>query len=196
MAPSLPHPDYLALTLKVDAFAAAVGARRDDLRCRMGCSSCCHVELALCDVEADALGEVLRTLDEGTRETLRSNLAARPAGEPDAPCPLLERTEGRCLAYEGRPLVCRTQGLPLRYPPAFVPLETVRARAPGGEIVWCPLNFDREAPAAADVLDAERVDAMLALVNQRATTAEDRLRRTAIRALIERAVSTADRDVR
>nr|MDQ3036457.1 hypothetical protein [Myxococcota bacterium] len=33
-------------------------------------------------------------------------------------------------------------------------------------LTWCPLNFERAAPRPEDVLDAARVDAMLALSNR------------------------------
>ena len=39
--------------------------------------------------------------------------------------------------------------------------------ADSGEITYCPLNYTAKAPEAADVLDAERVDQLLAVVNHR-----------------------------
>lgn len=171
----MPSPEYVALRDKVDAFAAAVAARRvDAIQCRAGCSGCCQVELALSDVEAEALRQALEALDPEARATL----AAR-ADVHDGACPLL--VGGRCAVYDARPLVCRTQGLPLRYPPDTVPVDAVRARA-AGDVVWCPLNFVDAAPRPDDVLDAERVDVMVALVNRR--YAQDPLRRTPIRAIL------------
>jgi hypothetical protein len=71
---------------------------------------------------------------------------------------------GRCDIYEARPLVCRTQGLPLGYPEGIVPVETVRFRARALDVICCPLNFTEDEPDERDVLDASRVDTMLALV--------------------------------
>jgi hypothetical protein len=79
---------------------------------------------------------------------------------------------GRCMVYEHRPLVCRTQGHALRYPAGFIPEAAVRARSKTGEITYCPLNFTQSAPEAADVLDAERVDQILAVVAQRFARAQ------------------------
>ena len=101
---------------------------------------------------------------------------------------------GQCVVYEQRPLVCRTQGHALRYPAGFVPEGAVRARAvrvspaggparletheqdgggASGEITFCPLNYTAKPPEAADVLDAERVDQLLALVNHRYALAHE-----------------------
>ena len=68
-----------------------------------------------------------------------------------------------CAVYAARPLVCRTQGLPLHYPGGVIPgaalLRGLR------DVTCCPLNFQSQRPSPADILDAERVDQMLALVN-------------------------------
>ena len=41
-------------------------------------------------------------------------------------------------------------------------------RVQESDVMWCPLNFsDTPPPAANEIIDAERVDAMLAVVNQR-----------------------------
>jgi hypothetical protein len=99
-------------------------------------------------------------------------------------CAMLE-ADGRCAVYEHRPLVCRTQGLPLRYPHGVIPAAAVRTRLAHGDVTCCPLNFGERTPAAADVLDAERVDQLLGLVNMRFAQAsgEDPERRYAISAL-------------
>jgi len=154
--------EYLALVAKVDAFAQAVAARRaEDVRCRAGCSACCEVELSVCGVEAARIAHALVCLDGPTRARIGARAGRRGR------CVMLE-DDGRCAVYEARPLVCRTQGLPLAYPEGTLPVATVRAR--GGadrEITFCPLNFEARGPDAADVLDAERVDRTLALVNLR-----------------------------
>jgi hypothetical protein len=55
----------------------------------------------------------------------------------------------------------------LRYPEGFVPVASVRMRIKGGEVTWCPLNYTDTAPRGEDVLDAERVDQILAVVTRR-----------------------------
>lgn len=171
------HPDYLALRAKVDAFTDAVGERRGaDLSCRAGCTACCHVQLEVSDVEAEGVREALRALDGAARERAR----ARAESPSSSACVMLEE-DGGCAIYAARPLVCRTQGHALRYPPGTLLDAAVRAGGEGAEVTWCPLNYTERPPAAADVLDAERVDVLLAVINRRTT---DRpLRRVALAAL-------------
>jgi Fe-S-cluster containining protein len=161
---------YRALVEKVDDFAASVETRRRaDLACRPGCAGCCQVWLTVSPVEAAAMRAALASLSDaeiraiaerGQREHERE---AR--GEPPR-CAMLD-AEGRCGVYEARPLVCRTQGLPLQYPEGTIPEAVVRGRTQRGQLTYCPLNFTEAAPSGADVLDAERVNQMLALVNRR-----------------------------
>lgn len=180
-APPMPHPEYLAVRAKVDTFTAETSERRqDDLACRSGCSACCRVELEVSDVEADALREVIALLAPDVRARLAERAEARADGDA---CVMLE--DERCVVYEARPLVCRTQGHALRYPSGTLPADAVRARGEGSEVTWCPLNYRGNAPRAADILDAERVDVLVALVNRRATP-ERALARTSLVALAKR----------
>ena len=56
MAPAMNLFEHEALVAKIDAATGAIERRRGDaLACRAGCSSCCHAELSVCDVEAEAL---------------------------------------------------------------------------------------------------------------------------------------------
>ncbi len=156
---------HRALVRKVDAFERDVRSRRaSDMACRSGCSACCRVQLTVCDVEAALVREGLAMLDADARTRLDARLDAEGAA-----CVFLEG-DGRCAVYASRPLVCRTQGLPLRYPTGTLPVEATlaRGRGTGEPITWCPLNFTQASPGADDVLDAARVDAMLALSNREA----------------------------
>lgn len=111
-------------------------------------------------VEAAAVGEAVYALPEPLRSRLeqqaREVLRLEERGEPVA-CPML--VDDRCAIYESRPLICRTQGLPLL-------LETEDGEA---EVDFCPLNFT--APdAIADLNEAhlvplDELNLKLALVN-------------------------------
>lgn len=163
--------EYRALVHKVTAFCEATTAKnRADMACGPGCSSCCHAWLSVCEVERAQLAAAAAALPEAQRQALaargRSEQAREQAGAAPARCTMLD-AQGRCAVYEHRPLVCRTQGLALRYPAGVVPASAVRERLPSGEVTACPLNFVQRLPEASDVLDAERVDQLLGLVNLR-----------------------------
>ena len=86
----------------------------------------------------------------------REVIAREAEGQPVA-CPLL--VEDRCSIYESRPLICRTQGLPL----------LIEAEDGEAEVDFCPLNFT--APGAVDDLEEmhlvplDDLNLKLALVN-------------------------------
>lgn len=167
--------DYLRLRDRVDAFATGVFARRAaDVLCGPGCSACCEAHLSVSAIEALAVAEQLDSLPADRRAELARRSTREEEGDPR--CVMLD-DDGLCAIYPARPLVCRTQGLPLLYPPGFVPAEAVLGRTPKGEITACPLNFTERAPASEDVLDMGRVDTLLALMGRlavpRSTSAEE-----------------------
>ena len=177
--------EYAVLRQRVDAFFAAVAARHPTaLRCQAGCHGCCQAGLSVCAIEAAAICAHLRALPRVEVEHLRAQAvrrlhhtkAARPA-EPAASCVFL-RDDGHCAIYPVRPLVCRSQGLPLSYSAQLIPAQALRFSTQDGRaVVCCPLNFNQDTasvdgqaaalPQAADILDAERVDLLLALLNRR-----------------------------
>lgn len=163
--------EYDALVAKVSAFvAAAETRRRAALQCHKGCASCCHAWLTVSAVEASAIRGALARLSTDERAQIRARgeaeLQREQEGEHNARCAMLNDDDS-CAIYEGRPLVCRTQGHALRYASDVVPEAMVRARVQGGALTWCSLNYREDPPRAPDVLDAERVDQLLSLVNLR-----------------------------
>lgn len=159
------------MVAKVAAFTDATsGRRKADITCSAGCSSCCHAWLTVSAVEADELTLALSGLPDDAREAIRERgdreLSREARGEAPPRCAMLD-VDGRCGVYEARPLVCRTQGHALRYPSGVIPVETVTRKTTNGDVTWCPLNYDTRAPHAEDVLDAERVDQILAVVAER-----------------------------
>jgi hypothetical protein len=181
--------EYRALVAKVSAFCETTTERnRAVMACGPGCSSCCHAWLSVCAVEHAQLVAAIDALPVAKRAQLvvrgQRELAREQHGESDPRCALLD-ADGRCAVYEHRPLVCRTQGLALRYPHGVVPVSAVRERLAHGDVTHCPLNFTEQVPEARDVLDAERVDQLLGLVNLRyaQATGGDPARRHAISAI-------------
>lgn len=174
--------EYAALAARADEFfSATLAADPDSFACQRGCAQCCHVDLSLSPVETAAVRNHLEAND-GARLRIQSRANAR--AEDDTRCVMLD-DNGACDIYEARPLVCRTQGLALRYPAGVIPAAAIRARdkvPPGmgvghaagrdpgatpGEVTWCPLNYVGRAPVAAHVLDADRLDQAHGLVNRR-----------------------------
>jgi hypothetical protein len=161
--------EYDALVAKVDAFLHDATQRRDeDIVCGRGCEACCHVSLAVCAVEAAGVTRALRELPVEALRRLAARAQHALAESPDDKrCVMLEN-DGSCAVYQARPLVCRTQGLALRYPPRSFPDEFVMAHGDdGSDIVWCPLNFTAQPPRGEDVVEAGRLDEMLGVVNLR-----------------------------
>jgi hypothetical protein len=158
--------EYRALVEKVDAFFGRVHGRYGDrMRCAAGCSGCCGHHLTVSRVEAESIARHLSAMPAGERAALRARAAA--LGSADGPCPALD-AGGRCGIYEARPLICRTQGLPMRVGSASLP---VLGEADAQGLSVCPLNFEGEALSAVDadcVLNVETIDATLAVVNRRA----------------------------
>jgi len=168
--------EYRALVEKVDAFTAATALRRkDDLTCSAGCASCCHAWLTVSTVEADEVRKGLAALTHDERAQIAARggleLEREREGLEEPRCAMLDEA-GRCAVYTSRPLVCRTQGHALRYPQGFIPVEAIARTTSNGAETWCPLNYHAREPNPEDVLDAERVDRILAVVAARYVAAK------------------------
>lgn len=138
---------YFSLRRRIDRFCASVVARySDEIRCRRGCVECCQAGLTLTPVEAVSLGQFLgishdRILLQAGQHPL--NIEGR--------CVFLGES-GECRVYEGRPIVCRTHGLPLEYPDE-------------PDVVTCRYNFCLHPPHTSAILNMENVDTALFAVN-------------------------------
>jgi Fe-S-cluster containining protein len=165
---------YRELTAKVDAFFARVQARHAaDMKCGSGCDSCCRTRLTITGVEAEAVRAHVATMSSEARARL-AEVARRPYDPSDMRCAALE-DDGRCLIYDGRPLVCRSHGAPIRFWGEYdgKRLPVVDA---------CPLNFT-QGPDKADadcILDQETLSAMLFAVDNEDADARGRERGTRV----------------
>lgn len=136
---------YRRLIEEVDELAAKLSARYSNhLQCGAGCSGCCRQHISVFAVEADELKAAVSESPAGIREVVsRNSMEVREAearGE-GAACPLL--VDDRCSVYESRPLICRTQGLPL----------LIEAEDGSQEVDFCPLNFAE--PGATEDLEED-----------------------------------------
>lgn len=152
---------YRQLIEQVDGLTARLSARYAcHLVCQAGCSGCCHHHLSVFAVEAEVIREAVLVLPDDVRtivERQAREVVEREANHEAVACPLL--VNDRCSIYESRPVICRTQGLPL----------LIEAEDGEQEVDFCPLNFT--APEAVEDLEAKHLvplddlNLKLALVN-------------------------------
>jgi hypothetical protein len=151
------YETYRQLVARVEAFGQAIRQRyAAQITCHAGCDGCCYQQFTVFPVEAHHLRQTVAGLAPGERQQLQQRVAAAPdpwqvLGQPQ-PCVLLEH--GRCVLYDGRPLICRLHGYPL--------YSAMIERPDRGQRDCCPLNF---ATVALDTIDASAVF-NLDLVNQ------------------------------
>lgn len=143
-----PLPEtYDALVAHADAaFARVYGRWRSCFACRAECSGCCHVHLSLLPIEAERVAAAVERLAPAVVARIRAQAEALDKRDPV--CPLL--VDRRCAIYADRPLVCRTQGMPLRFA--------------GGTDV-CGLNFTSGDPPAEASIDADAINDQLVAID-------------------------------
>ncbi|MEZ4282167.1 MAG: YkgJ family cysteine cluster protein [Myxococcota bacterium] len=125
-----------ALHAEVAAAAQVLALRHADrLQCRRGCHGCCVDDLTVTRVEAERIRRA------------HPALLAEGAPHPLGACAFLD-AEGACRIYAERPLVCRSQGLPLQ----------IHFEDEAGELEErrdiCPLNLENGPPLEALPEDA------------------------------------------
>lgn len=158
------------------------------LVCRRGCSGCCYTRLSVFEVEAAALRAAIGELPPEIRQRIADQarqVEAETREGARVACPLL--VDDQCSVYSARPLICRTQGLPLLFEDEV------------GQVVdYCPLNFT--GTDATDDLDEDHLIALdevnlkLALINlqfclEHGIPKEESGRRAAVSELILSSVS-------
>ncbi|MFA7382964.1 MAG: YkgJ family cysteine cluster protein [Desulfurivibrionaceae bacterium] len=117
--------DYHQLLADLDAEISRIGEiHAPALTCGPGCASCC-LSFSVLPLEAAFLRKALDALPPASQARLARNLAAG-----DERCPWL--IDELCSIYAARPVICRTQGLPLAY---------VDQEREAIEVSACPLNF-------------------------------------------------------
>lgn len=128
-----------------DFFDKVSQKNQTDMECKKGCSLCCKVDLNVFEIEAQKILDWFKNLEHVEQKRL-VNLWQTPHQE--GYCSFLYQDS--CTAYEARPTICRTQGLPL-----YLEKENI--------LDYCPLNFQKKAPPKEDWLNLERLNTMLSL---------------------------------
>ncbi len=122
------NQEYQQLIKALDAEIIRVGEMHGaTLSCGPRCSSCC-LAFSVLPIEAAYLREAIGALPSTSQARLGHTLA-----EDADRCPLL--IDELCSIYAARPIICRTQGLPLAY---------VDEEREAIEVSACPLNFPDE----------------------------------------------------
>lgn len=120
------------------------------IHCRKGCDQCCR-HITVFAVEAAHLSRAVDRLPPTAAAEIRR---AAAESRPEGPCPLL--SQGACRLYASRPVICRTQGLPL-----------LVGRDGDPRIDFCPLNFQGVRTMPPEIVtDLDRLNDMLAAVNR------------------------------
>ena len=128
--------DYHQLLADLDAEIARIGKMHGaTLSCGPRCASCC-LAFSVLPIEAACLRNALATLPS-TRQGQPRHTFAGVAER----CPLL--IDDLCSIYAARPVICRTQGLPLAY---------VDEEREAIEVSACPLNFPDDYDFAPESL--------------------------------------------
>ena len=132
---------YQQLIADVDRLTSQLNERyKEHLQCRAGCSGCCHHHLSIFPVEAAAVKSAIQALPQATQEIIKHQavkISEQEAKGKLVACPLL--VDDKCSIYDSRPIICRTQGLPLLY----------EAEDGNLEVDFCPLNFTNENASEA-----------------------------------------------
>ena len=121
------------------------------MECKKGCSKCCKTDISVFGIESERIEEWFTSQNKDEQKRLLE-LWAQPHQE--GYCSFLYNDQ--CTIYEARPLICRTQGLPL-----YLTSENV--------LDYCPLNFTAGDPPKEDWLNLERMNTLLSFA---ATTAK------------------------
>lgn len=103
--------DYLALIEKVDQKADEISNKqKESINCQKGCHSCCLPGISVSKIEASAIKKFIVQNPE-VLEVAKTLQKENPHG--GRRCKFLD-SQGGCVIYSSRPIICRTHGLPVR----------------------------------------------------------------------------------
>ncbi len=122
--------------------------------CAKGCDTCCR-HISVFAVEAVAMAHALSRYSQAEITLIRKQALS---AEADGPCPLL--SQGACLLYQARPVICRTHGLPI-----------ILSQKGKSRVDFCPKNFSGLSTLPGDAaIYLDRVNETLASINRLFTT--------------------------
>ncbi len=140
-----PNP-IISLHENASAFFDKVFTKNStQMDCKKGCSKCCQTDISVFEIEADRIRQWFHSQSRDAKDNLKKlwNLPS-----PKGHCSFL--VNDFCTIYEARPVICRTQGLPL-----YLSSEN--------SLDYCPLNFKSGDPEKSDWLNLERMNTLLSI---------------------------------
>jgi Fe-S-cluster containining protein len=141
-----PFKEYLQLRNELDARCAELYAlHAPHLNCEEGCDMCC-MDFSIFPLEVDAI-------KAQAGEALKNGVTPAAEGE----CPFL--VNHSCVIYPARPMICRTQGLPLLY-----------MGEENWELSTCELNFtdfDFDEFTQENTFPQDRFNSRLFMLNKK-----------------------------
>jgi uncharacterized protein len=140
---------YKALCNYCGEFSALVSQKYGQhIQCKKGCADCCSLE-TVSPLEAQVISEYLKKSPALTSE----NAVVKSSDKKQGKCVFLK--DEACAIYPVRPIICRTQGLPMGF-----------SESPSIDV--CPLNFTNQPVSSIDkkyVLDAGKIAENLMRLN-------------------------------
>ncbi len=118
---------------------------QSEVTCKSGCSKCCYTDISIFEVESKQIEHWFAALDSSSKEVLKENWKSHSIKEA---CVFLH--EDKCSIYPVRPIICRTQGLPLHI-------------VQDDLLDFCDLNFKNQKPSKEDWLNLDRLNTLLTL---------------------------------
>ncbi len=131
---------------KIDIFFdKAHDSQPDALICTAGCFHCCEVDLSVFSVEAQNIQKAFSQLPNDTKEQIQER------AHNNQFCIMLDPQTKLCQIYHDRPLICRSHGL---------------AMIVEKEMKHCHLTYQQQKPRKENILDIERINEPLAVIDQ------------------------------
>jgi len=152
------HESLISLQEKASTFFREYEKKyKDQMQCSSGCSHCCIGELSIFSWEAELIIQWFLSLNIQAQLDLKKEWAIETnhnftnvEGEKKQPCTFL--VENKCSIYPRRPIICRTQGMGLKWQEDKV-LKTDS----------CPLNFTKNSSSnVEDMLNLDVLNQMIA----------------------------------
>lgn len=137
----------------------------DDIKskslCKNGCSKCCYTDISIFEVEASNIKKWFAGLSVDQQNEIREKWKIP---QTEGSCAFL-RNES-CTIYEARPLICRTQGLALRYVEEGEPYIDI-----------CPLNDEMiEEMEDEDVMNLDLLNTIVSKLETESAAGKNRPR--------------------